>query len=155
MLYLHYPPEMFGFFKTHIEYLTEHSVDPDRRAMVNEEEAVRHYIDIDYYGESPFDSVPKHWTDAVEKYSEDTLKKYGTNPWYIQIMLYNLTEAFENQNAQAILWHAANLGHYIADATVPLHTTLYYDGKYKEQKGIHAFWESRIPELFGTITISL
>ena len=25
------PPEMFGFFKEHIEYLTEHAVDPDKR----------------------------------------------------------------------------------------------------------------------------
>jgi hypothetical protein len=25
------PPSMFGFYKTHIEYLTEHSVDPDKR----------------------------------------------------------------------------------------------------------------------------
>jgi len=25
------PPEMFGFYKEHIEYLTEHAVDPDKR----------------------------------------------------------------------------------------------------------------------------
>ena len=143
------PPEMFGFFKQHIEYITEHAVDPDKRSMVSEKEAVRHYIDIDHYGESPFDSVPIFWNDAVEKYSEDTLQKYGINPWYIQLMFYRLTQAFEEKNADDILFLAANIGHYIADATTPLHTTLYYDGKTKEQKGIHSFWETRIPELFG------
>jgi hypothetical protein len=29
-----------------------------------------------------------------------------------------------------------------------LHTTLNYDGQLTDQKGIHAFWESRLPELF-------
>ena len=24
------PPEMFGFYKEHIEFLTEHAVDPDK-----------------------------------------------------------------------------------------------------------------------------
>lgn len=143
------PPEMFGFFKDHIEYITEHAVDPDKRSFVSEEEAVRHYIDIDHYGPSPFDSMPKRWDKAVEKYTEEVLKKYGVNPWHIQIMLYRLTKAFENKDMDAILYNSASLGHYVADATVPLHTTLYYDGKRPEHDGIHAFWETRIPELFA------
>jgi protein tyrosine phosphatase len=41
------------------------------------------------------------------------------------------------------------LGHYIADAHVPLHTTKNYNGQYSGQEGIHGFWESRLPELFS------
>jgi hypothetical protein len=48
------PPEMIGFFKKHIEYLSERSIDPDRRAHAVQGEAPRHYIDIDHYGENPF-----------------------------------------------------------------------------------------------------
>jgi hypothetical protein len=32
---------------------------------------------------------------------------------------------------------------------VPLHTSSNHDGQLTDQKGIHAFWESQIPEKFG------
>jgi hypothetical protein len=143
------PPQMIGFYKKHIEYLTEHATDPDKRSFADEKEAVRHYIDIDHYGDHPFDSVPHRWSDAVKKYSEDTLNTYGINPWWVEKMYYRLVEAFKAQDADKILFNSANIGHYIGDACTPLHTTQYYDGKDPVQKGIHSFWESRIPELFA------
>ncbi|MFY8005066.1 MAG: hypothetical protein ACOVNR_09475, partial [Chitinophagaceae bacterium] len=42
---------------------------------------------------------------------------------------------------------SADLGHYIQDAHVPLHTTLNYDGQLTNQNGIHSLWESVVPEL--------
>ncbi len=143
------PPEMIGFFKKNIDYLTEHAVDPDKRRYATKDEAPRHYIDIDRYGASPFDSIPKFWSDAVKKYSEDTLNAHGILPWWIQRMVYRLTEAFKKEDADLILHYAADIGHYIADAHVPLHTTSNYNGQFTNQKGIHAFWESRIPELYA------
>ena len=65
------PPEMLGFYKKHIEYISGHAVDPDKRRYVNEDEAPRHYIDLDHYGKHPFDSIPKSWSKAVAKYSEE------------------------------------------------------------------------------------
>lgn len=147
MAVLTLPPSMITFYKKHIEYVSEHAVDPDRRRYSNEEEACRHYIDMDHYGESPFDSVPKWWKHAVAKYSEDTLKAYGIVPWHIEKMVYRLTEAFKEENLDKILHLSADLGHYVADAHVPLHTTENYNGQLTGQKGIHGFWESRIPEL--------
>ncbi|MDF2436838.1 MAG: Nuclease [Bacteroidota bacterium] len=141
------PSEMMGFYKSHIEYITEHAVDPDKRRYANPDEAPRHYIDIDHYGEYAFDSVPKFWKNAVKKYSEDTLKAYGIVPWHIEKMVYRLTEAFKDENMDLILHYSADLGHYIADSHVPLHTTENYNGQMTNQKGIHGFWESRIPEL--------
>ena len=141
------PPEMIGFYKKHIEYISDHAVDPDKRRNVNADEAPRHYIDIDHYGLHSFDPVPKHWKDAVKKFSEDTLKEYGILPWHIEKMMYNLQEAFMDENLDLILHYSADIGHYIADAHVPLHTTENYNGQLTNQKGIHAFWESRIPEL--------
>lgn len=141
------PEGMIGFYKQHIEYISEHSVDPDRRRNVNEHEAPRHYIDIDHYGKCPFDSVPKHWKDAVKKYTEDSLEAYGIVPWYVEKMVVRLTEAFKSENLDLILHYSADLGHYVADAHVPLHTTENYNGQLTNQKGIHGFWESRIPEL--------
>ena len=144
------PPEMIGFYKSHIEYLTVHAVDADRRRYASRNEAPRHYIDIDHYGsedQSPFEAMPRKWTDAVEKFSEDTLQAYGIVPWHIASMTVWLTKAFEKKDANRILYLSADLGHYVADAHVPLHTTLNYNGQLTNQKGIHGLWESRIPEL--------
>src|SRR5690606_32801322 len=55
---------------------------------------------------------------------------------------------FKTKDARAILKLAADLGHYIADANVPLHTTENYNGQLTGQHGIHGLWESRLPELF-------
>ena len=143
------PPEMLGFFKKHIEYLSEHAVDPDRRAFAIRGEAERHYIDLERYGASPFDSIPRRWTQAVEKFTEDTLQANGVLPWHINLMMIRLTNAFGERDGAMILYHSAQLGHYIADACTPLHTSMHYDGIKPEHKGIHALWESRLPEILS------
>ena len=48
-----------------------------------------------------------------------------------------------------ILHLAADLGHYVADAHVPFHATENYDGQLSGQVGVHARFESRIPEMYG------
>jgi hypothetical protein len=143
------PEELVGFYKKHIDHLTEHAVDADKRRYAIKEEAPRHYIDIDHYGENPFEIMPRKWTDAVEKFSEDTLLTYGIVPWHIQTVYNRLIKAFEEKDIDYILKNSADLGHYVSDAHVPLHTTENYNGQLTNQKGIHAFWESRLPELFA------
>jgi hypothetical protein len=143
------PPEMIGFFKAHIEYITERSIDPDRRAHAVVGEAQRHYIDIDHFGENPFDIVPRRWKDAVEKYTEDTLQTHGILPWHVDVMMHRLTRAFADQDLNRILYYATHLGHYVSDLCTPLHTTKYYNGRTTSQRGIHALWESRLVELFA------
>lgn len=71
-------------------------------------------------------------------------------PWHIDRVTYNLTEAFKNKDAEKIVRLSADLGHYIADASVPLHTTDNYNGQLTGQEGIHGFWEYRLPELFAS-----
>ena len=144
------PPEMIGFYKDHIEYLTDHAVDPDKRRYAVEGEAQRHFIDIDHYkidNLDVFQTVPRYWNDAVSKYTEDTLQAYGIVPWHIQTMKYRLQKAFEEKNIELILKNSAEIGHYIGDAHVPLHTTENYNGQLTDQKGIHGLWESRIVEI--------
>ncbi len=145
------PPEMLGFYKEHIEFLTEHSVDPDKRRYAVEGEAQRHYIDLDHYyikgKDNPFEVMPKRWEDAVKKFTEDTLQTYGIVPWHIQTMKYRLQKAFETKNVDLILKYSAEIGHYIGDAHVPLHTTENYNGHKTNQRGIHGFWESRLVEI--------
>lgn len=223
------PPEMIVFFKKHIEYLTEHAVDPDKRRYATRFEAVRHYIDIDHWGEYPFPEVPRDWTEALMTYADfyvldsrgdslrimgkdlrtvegdnwlypvgkvnktvfrdffreqvqtqyyedewvldcdmvrrllnvsqewdcekvivvDRFSGYGIVPYHLLKMQYDLTEAFSQRSPDRILRLSAEMGHYVGDAHVPLHTTENYNGQLTDQVGIHAFWESRIPELFA------
>ena len=141
---------MFGFYKSNIDYLINHSIDPDKRRHSDPAEAPRHFIDADHYGEHPFDTLPIYWKDAVEKFTEDTLQAYGIGPWYINKMFYRLVEAFRKNDPDAILYYSANIGHYIADSHVPLHCTENYNGQMTNQHGIHGLWESRLPELFAS-----
>ena len=143
------PPEMMVLYKPQIDFLSEHAVDPDKRRYAILEEGPRHYIDIDHYGSYPYDALPRKWNDAVAKYSEDTLNAYGIVPWWLQTMLYKLTDAFKEKNQAQILKYSAEIGHYIADSHVPLHATKNHNGQLTDQKGIHGFWESRIPELLA------
>jgi hypothetical protein len=204
------PPEMIGYYKKHIEYITEHAVDPDKRRYATKHEGPRHFIDIDHWGTYPFPEVPRDWDEALMKYttlhvintSGDTVEvkpspgpeysaffnanilpqyyedewlidcetlggflgreldcqsaygidhfsEYGIVPYYLLQIKRRLTRAFIAQDEAAILRLSAEIGHYIGDAHVPLHTTENYNGQLTNQRGIHAFWESRIPELFA------
>ncbi len=226
------PTDMIPFFKHHIGYVSAHAVDPDIRRYATEYEAVRHYIDIDHWGDNPFEEVPRDFTAALAKYSVievihssgdtslydfgytrdidslndvtiihvdskagqkafdeylrfissdaefnyyeeqwplpyreisgfseikwsegdqatliDRFSGYGILPFYLNQHYHKLVKAFTNQEESRILSLAADMGHYIGDAHVPLHTTENYNGQMTNQLGIHAFWESRIPEL--------
>lgn len=226
------PPELFGFFKKNIEYITEHAVDPDKRRYATKHEGPRHFIDIDHWDKIPFPNVPRDFEEAIIKHCQiklvfgldsvyfkkeitqdsfilstpylggirlgieyetfvkywkkvvkplyyedewrlsgydfdelfgttyfqknkvdilidDHFSEYGIVPYYLEIMMSKLTYAFERKDKQAILRLSAEFGHYIGDANVPLHTTKNYNGQLTNQVGIHAFWESRVPELFA------
>ncbi|HTM90828.1 MAG TPA: zinc dependent phospholipase C family protein [Flavisolibacter sp.] len=143
------PPEMMVLYKPNIQFITEHAVDPDKRRYAVAEEGPRHYIDIDHYGNYPFDSLPRKWEDAVAKYSINTITENGIVPWWVQTMHRRLVNAFKEKDQVRILKLSAEIGHYIADAHVPLHASSNHNGQLTGQHGIHGFWESRIPELLA------
>ncbi len=140
---------MMVLYKPNIDFLSEHAVDPDKRRYAVTGEGPRHYIDIDHYGGYPYTSLPHDWKDAVAKFGEDTLLAYGIVPWHVQVMLGRLTKAFKEKNFSSIMKNSAEIGHYIADAHVPLHASSNHNGQLTNQVGIHAFWESRVPELLA------
>lgn len=223
------PEEMLPLYKTQIEYITEHAVDPDKRRYATKHEAVRHYIDIDHWGSHPFDNVPRKFTPALIRFSKivgitatgDTLRahweegedglaistssaalktieanryrdyfyqsvmpryydgpsftadalidsfsikgvtslfviddfsQHGILPYNLISYYKKLVKAFSSQNYKRALRLSTEVGHYLGDAHVPLHTTTNYNGQLTDQVGIHGFWESRIPELFADAT---
>ncbi len=144
------PAEMMPCFKANITFLADNAVNPDKRRYAVPGEAPRHFIDLDAYADTSIVTLPRFYKDAADLYGEDSLAKHGLVPWQIQLTKYQLTEAFRQRDVRRILRVAADLGHYIADANVPLHTTRNYNGQFTGQQGIHGFWESRLPELYST-----
>ncbi len=143
------PKPLFGFYKKHVEYMTEHAADADKRRYIVKEEACRHYLDGDHYEcRIPLDTIPLNYRDACILYSEDTVLAHGIVPWHIQTVMFRLTEAFKAKDVNLILKLSADLGHYVGDLHVPLHATSNYNGQKTGQKGIHALWESRLPEIY-------
>lgn len=143
------PPPLSIFFKTHYKLIREKAINPDKRCYTDSLEPPRHYIDLDQYESPTADSIPRYWSKAREKYSEKQLRRHGMVPWQIQITYQQLVQAFIKKDAAQIINKAADLGHYVADAHVPLHTTMNYNGQFTGQVGIHALWESRLPEQFA------
>ena len=141
------PKGLAPFFYSSKEYLVKHSTRPDERRNTDSAEASKHFIDFEAFGDSAAWKMPHDWNAAVQQYSRDSLLEYGYVPYQIMVTKAKLTEAFRQKNSDSIVYYAADLGHYIADAHVPLHTSINYDGQLTGQKGLHSLWESVIPEI--------
>ncbi|PPK86689.1 hypothetical protein CLV84_3625 [Neolewinella xylanilytica] len=115
----------------------------------------------------PFRAYRNLWYGNLENDRTDTLQQlglpltgyrfefresfsdHGILPYHLAAYHRQLTRAFIAGDGGRILQLAAEMGHYVGDAHVPLHTTENYNGQLTGQTGIHAFWESRLPELFA------
>jgi len=145
------PAGMQAFYFRHMAELVRLSTAPDERRNQDPTEGPKHFIDLDHYSEdNPFARVPRVYDEAVGKFSADTLKKYGTVPWVVIETKNKLAAAFSERDTVGIIKYSAELSHYTADAFVPLHTTVNYDGQLTGQTGLHALWESQLPERYLT-----
>lgn len=109
------------------------------------------YYDVAYI--IPPDSIKKIFSPLNVKIRSvslvDKFTEHGIVPYIIEQQYNKLVKAIIAKDKDRIINIAADLGHYIADANVPLHACSNYNGQKTDQYGIHAFWESRIPELFA------
>ncbi len=227
------PPELIEFYKRNIQFISDHAVDADKRRYSVRLEGIRHYIDLDHWGDSAWYVLPRNYYEAILRYLRvyqitddnlhlvfendcsadsltftnrfkesntvfvhavhrkdllpkivnaytsnydpdewivgaeflqewmadagrplrfllvDSFSKHGILPYHLISTYERLVTGFRSRNLDAILKLSADIGHYIGDAHVPLHTTKNYNGQLTNQEGIHAFWESRLPELFA------
>lgn len=128
------PPPLQSFFYNHIDYITQESTVPDLRkyTLSDKAENPRHYIDLENFGSR--DSLPKTLEEVKLKYDTKFIADNGILPWYIQDMMAKLTTAFKEKRKTEILFLAADLGHYLGDAHMPLHTSANHDGQMTNQK---------------------
>ncbi len=143
------PPALRPLYKRHLAYLEAQCLVPDRRRYVDPTEAPRHYLDLEFYRASLSDTGPLRRSVALVRFGADSLRRHGELPWHIHVMYLRLVEAFRRRDLPLALRLSAELSHYVADAAVPLHTTVHYDGQHSGQRGVHALWESTLPERYG------
>ena len=114
------------------------------------EEPPNHFLDFDAYGPYPFKDLPRDYDDALKKHGIDKLRQNGLVPWRTHEIAGRLVRGFEalhknGQYAQSdIRFFSAIIGHYVADAHVPLHAVLNYNGQLTGQTGIHNRWEDEL-----------
>lgn len=140
------PEPLRGRFRAHREEISDWSVEPDTklRELNGRGETVKHFIDLDLYGTPPFPDLPRSRRAAVERFGEETVEKRGTVPWTIEEKHAELVEELRRRDWGAALRTAAYAGHYVADATMPLHAISDYDGQKSGLPGIHKAVEHEV-----------
>jgi S1/P1 Nuclease len=132
--------------------LQEDAVAPDEvlRARYGKAEAIRHYIDLEYYGADPFVALKPDLAAMELEYGADTLERSGTLPWTIEEMAQGVEQAWRKGDCAQVIVMSGYLAHYVGDATQPLHTTKYYDG-YPQDRGMHARFEGAVDRSVGEV----
>ena len=141
------PADLSVFYKKHHYQIREYAINADKRVYIDPAESPRHFIDLDRWDQH--DSIQIPWNKAKEKYQEKYLISRGIVPWQIEKSYRQLKKAFFEKDIERIIKISADLGHYVADAHVPLHTSSNYNGQLTDQIGIHALWETRLPERYS------
>ena len=151
------PAELRPFFERNRATVVERAIDPDTwRTAGFEDENKNHFLDIDWqgYGPYPFRALPRDYDAAVAKFGLSRIEANGTVPWRAAEFFDRLRRAFEAYPGRGptggldVLFFSAALGHYVADAHVPFHAVVDYDGQRTGQRGIHARFESVLFERY-------
>jgi hypothetical protein len=153
------PREIRPYFEKYEASIVEHAIDPDLwRTAGWLEEPPRHFVDMDAYGPYPFAGMPHVYDEAVKRYGAEFVLKNGTLPWRSEEIYGKLVEAFTQKagySRENIRFFSSVIAHYVADAHVPFHASLNYDGQLTGQWGIHSRFESELFERYrSTLTIS-
>jgi hypothetical protein len=131
------PPDIRGFFDANREFLSHHITDPlDSLAKDPLTERRSHYLYLDRYGKFPFDSLPRDYKAALDKFSKSKLESAGVLPWQIGVYSQKLTSAMRDRNWEEVRLDAAYLASYVAQANDPFHTTENFDGHLSGQPGV-------------------
>jgi hypothetical protein len=143
------PSTLRPLYESNRSWIVNHASAPDLWRRDNfATEAPRHYVDLDAGGAEGAKSYPTDYWTAVGLMGRKTVDGNGTLPWCIAEYFGKLVRAFRQRDAKEIVEVSTWLGHYVADAHVPFHATVNYDGQATGQKGIHSRFEIALVEQF-------
>lgn len=117
-------------------YFADHASDVDRRKIREEEETYRQFIELERYPEFANRTLPAELLDLQKKYGKETVRQNGYLPYLILQMYDSLQRTMKARDWKGTLTAATDLGHYIGDLTMPLNTTMNYDGQITKNTGI-------------------
>jgi hypothetical protein len=115
--------------------LQDRACDPDRLRGSDPNEAVRHYLEIDWV--NPPSNYPRDWQEALEQLRNFATRN-GTVPWRVEEQYAGLVAAFRARDVNQVLDRSFFMSHYVTDAFSVLHDTKNFD----PNDGLHARWES-------------
>jgi len=139
---LSFPASMNQFLSWR-DSLALHGSDADYRKSWDNDESMRHYIDIDNYTE--FNStghIASTMDSVVSIHGLTFVENEGILPWSTKKMYDSLKLAFQQHDWHTAMLHASDLGHYVGDGHMPLHITKNYNGQLTGQSGVHSRYES-------------
>jgi hypothetical protein len=114
-----------------------HVADVAASETKNPSERRNDFVQLDHYGQFPFASLPRSYTEAVKKYGRHSVDAHGKLPWQVGLYSQKLTEAFRAHDWTEAELSAATLAHYVAAAHDPFNTTVDSDGKMSGQPGVN------------------
>jgi hypothetical protein len=139
------PPDLQVFFEANRGFLLQHVNSPVEEFVKTPAEKRNNHIYLDKYGRFPYDSLPRNYKAALDKYGKSKLQTNGVLPWEIGVYSQKLTEDMKLAHWEEAKLDAAILAYYVADAHDPFSTTENFDGKLTGQHGVN--------ERFGTALI--
>lgn len=160
------PDDMPGFFRNAGKHLAHIAGDPDRWKN-NECKVLRASIEADHFLDLE-DLEGKKLPPESRFKGMELMRRLKKDPVRTGLVPYAIAEGYErlacafydyrkDPTNEAIkmkcIVYAGNLAHFTTDVSMPLHTTVHYDGKVqaqgeKLQKGIHAKVDA-FPEKFN------
>lgn len=132
------PAPLREFYDLNRKEIVERANDPDLEKL--KDLAMLHTIYLEAISVYPFNDIPRQVEVAYSMCRRDTFEGpagIGALPWAIQDHYNALVAAFRQKDGAKIVSVSSNLGHYIADASMPLHATMNSDGQFYGITGVH------------------
>ncbi|MFC1743758.1 hypothetical protein ACFL35_07160 [Candidatus Riflebacteria bacterium] len=133
-----------NFFTRNRKKIKKLASAADQRKLRQRGEAIKHYINVESFPLPLKELLSYDYASLKKRLGYRKLRSMGTLPWSITYTRRRLTSALKNKDTTLAILLAADLGHYVADLCQPLHVTKYFDGRGRENRGIHKNFETRL-----------
>ena len=141
--------EQMQGFHAWVNFIRDHSSDPDYRKSTDPTEGPKHYIDIDNYAEfMATGRIPQTFDSAVNIHGSAFVYDNGILPWATLASFDSLRDCLQRGDFEFAQIYAADLGHYVADGHMPMHVTANYNGQLTGNTGLHSRYESTMINAF-------
>jgi len=140
------PGALRAFLRENREQVVHRALEPDMvlKKRYGRGERIRHYVDLEVLSRPPFTDISPDYAAARVRYGRARLERAGILPWNAEAVYGRLVQAMKRRDARETVRLAGLLGHYVADAFAPLHSTRNYDGQLTGNRGIHERYETEM-----------